>query len=493
MKRKIRVLSLFLGASILFSSVHGYADFKEEAEARKSWPIQSNQIENWPEGPAIGAGSAILMDADSGLILYEKNIHEHMFPASTTKLMTCILAMEKENVSLSDMVYFSEAAVMSIPPDGSNMGIDVGNEMTLEECLYGILVCSANEISNAVGEYVSGSDEKFVKLMNERAKELGCLDTHFTNAHGYTDPDHYTSAYDLALMGREFFKNELLSKISRTLTYHWYPTPTQPDDMLLSSRNYFIAGYYDIDGLVGSKTGFTDESRQCLVTCCERNGIRLICVIMQEETPYQYEDTLALFNYGYNNFEKINISDYETNYTIQNENFFSSESDVFGDSSPIIFLDTTSTLLIPKTVQFNNLTSKISFAVEDKDHLAQIDYEYNGKFLGNGYLSFSETKNTSDFFNETAFSDSDDGVTNRNAPEEIKEEEEPTFIYVNNIVFWIVVFLSLLLSIFIVRKIFSNYNFAKRRQSIIQKNRLNSSIDYKPYEISKKSRRKRKW
>ena len=217
---KKRLIHLLSGLLILIISyincIPAYADYLEDMEERKSWPVQSNQIENWPEGPAIGSASAILMDADTGIILYEKNIHDKMYPASTTKLMTCLLALEKEGASLSDMVDFSVEAVYSVSWDSSNMGMDAGESMTLEDCLYGILVLSANEVSNAVAEYVSGDISSFVDLMNERAKELGCVDTHFNNAHGYTDENHYTSAYDLALMGREFFKNELLAKMSRT-------------------------------------------------------------------------------------------------------------------------------------------------------------------------------------------------------------------------------------------------------------------------------------
>lgn len=451
-----------------------YADkYMDEAEARKELPVVSNQIENWPEGPKIGAESAILMDAASGAILYEKNVHAKMYPASTTKLMTCLLAMEKEGANINDIVHFTSEAIDPVPWDASQMGMDVGNEMTLEECLYGILVSSANEVSNAIGEYVSGSLDGFIDLMNEKAKELGCEDTHFNNAHGYTDSEHYTSAYDLALIAKEFFKNEFLAKISRTPSYHWSPTEKQPDDITLATKNKIIKGYYKCDGLVGSKTGYTDESRECLVTCCERNSIRLICVIMKEEEPYQYEDTLSLFNYGFSNFEKINISDYEKNYTIENDNLFSSQNDVFGNSSPIIYLDNQSSLLIPKTVTFNELSSQLNFTPTDDKHLAVIEYSYNGKYLGNGYLSYSNTQKTSFVFNETAFSDSDDGVSNRDTGKlkPVSDEDEPTFIYVNNIIFWIVFLLVLFIVIFIIRKILSNYHFARRRKKIIKKGR----------------------
>lgn len=486
---RISLLCIICTFILIFDSTAAYADFMSEAEARKSLPIQSNEIENWPEGPAIGAGSALLMDADTGLILYEKNIHDKMFPASTTKLMTSLLAMEKEGADLNDMVHFSSEAVYSVPWDASQMGIDVGNEMTLEECLYGILVASANEVSNAVAEYVSGSIDSFVKLMNERAKELGCTETHFTNPHGYTDENHYTSAYDLALIGREFFKNELLSKMARTITYEWYPTDTQPDEIVVSTKNKIIKGYYNCDGLVGSKTGYTDESRECLITCCEREGVKLICVIMMEEEPYQYEDTINLLNYGYSNFDKIEISEYEKKYTIEDNTFFSSENDIFGNSSPIIFLDKKSTILIPKTTTFDELDTKLVFTPNDEKHFAIIEYSYNNKYLGNGYLNLNEDDSTSFVFNETAFSDTDDGINNRD--NFIDKKEEPTFVYVNNIIFWIVFLLVVVIVILIIRKIASNYQFSQRRKSIIEKNTGKiKSVKYKPFEVSKKRGRK---
>ncbi|MCR4962149.1 MAG: D-alanyl-D-alanine carboxypeptidase [Lachnospiraceae bacterium] len=454
----ITALSLFV--LIISSPVFSFASsMLEAAEERKSWEIQSNNIENWPEGPAIGAASAILMDADTGIILYEKNIHEQMYPASTTKLMTCLLAMEKEGVSLNDMVDFSVDAVYSCPWDGSNMGIDAGESMTLEDCLYGILLLSANEVSNAVGEYVSGDAQSFVDLMNERAKELGCVDTHFNNAHGYTDPDHYTSAYDLALIAREFFKNELLAKISRTLLYHWYPTDTQPDDIYLATKNYFIREIYQCEGLVGSKTGYTDESRNVLVTCAERNGMRLICVIMKEETPYQYEDTLSLFNYGFNNFETVTIADYEKRYDMERANFFKTDYDVFGDSSTFLSLDTSSELILPKTITFDELDSELVYRDDDSEGvLADIKYSYNGKYLGQAMLVTSKGSEQS-----FVFKAEDEFMT--------EEEDTPTFIYVNRIIMWIGIAMGVLVAFLIIKRIISNFHFARNRKYIIRNSR----------------------
>ncbi len=441
--------------SFLLFPISARADHLSEMEERKSWPIQSNEVENWPEGPAIGSASAILMDADSGIILYEKNIHEEMFPASTTKLMTCLLAMEKEGVKLSDMVPFSYEAVYTVPWDGSNMGMDAGEAMTLEDCLYGILVLSANEVSNAVGEYVSGDIDSFVELMNKRAKELGCENTHFNNAHGYTDSNHYTSAYDLALIGREFFKNELLAKMSRTKRYHWYPTDTQPDDIDLPSRNYFLNGSYNYNGLVGSKTGFTDESRQVLVTCAERNGMRLVCVVMMQETPYQYDDTVTLFNYGFNNFEKIKVADYETKYVLESENFFETDYDVFGNSSSFMSLDSDSEIILPKNCSFSDLTSNLIYREDNPTVLADIEYSYNGKYLGSASLMVSKEEETSFVFKE-------DEVI------EEKEEEKPTFIYVNRIIKWIGIVFGVVFVVFLIKRIISNFHFARNRKYIMR-------------------------
>lgn len=244
---------------------------QEEVEARKALPIQSNEIDNWPAGPQIGAQAAILMDANTGVILYSKNIHERLYPASTTKIMTALLAME--NGSLDDMVEFSHEAVFSVPADGSNMGMDEGESITLEECLYGIMVASANEAANAAGEYVSGSIDDFVALMNKRAEEMGCTDTHFMNTNGLHDPEHYTSAYDLALISSYFFRNEMLCKISNTDRHHFEPTPTQPDDFykkistsLLTAKfptTVFLAAKQDTRTTPGRRLSHAQNKTAC--------------------------------------------------------------------------------------------------------------------------------------------------------------------------------------------------------------------------------------
>ena len=308
---------------ILTAEAASLEELQEEAEARKALPIQSNEIDNWPAGPQIGAQAAILMDANTGVILYSKNIHERLYPASTTKIMTALLAMERGN--LDDMVEFSHEAVFSVPADGSNMGMDEGESITLEECLYGIMVASANEAANAAGEYVSGSIEDFVSLMNERAQEIGCTDTHFVNPNGLHDSQHYTSAYDLALISSLFFRNEMLCKISNTARHHFEATATQPDDFYKNNKHQLINGEIPYEGILGGKTGFTSDSRQTLVTCAEKNGMRLVCVVFKEESPDQFTDTVELFDYGFHNFQVLNISENEEKYNIESTGFLQIE------------------------------------------------------------------------------------------------------------------------------------------------------------------------
>jgi len=315
-KWKLHILSFLVGillASSLSPSLSTLAvnyteeELEQMAEERRNLPIQTNEIQSWPMGPVVSAKSAILMEAETGTVLYAKNIHERLYPASTTKLLTCLLAAE--NCSLDEMVTFSYDAVHSIPSDGSNMGIDAGEVLPMDECLYGIMVASANEVSSAVAEHVAGDIDSFTDMMNNRAKELGCLNSHFVNSNGLYDDNHYTSAYDLALIARAFFKNDTLRRIGNTTTYHFMPTETQPDDFYKTNKHKLINGDIPYEGIIGGKTGYTSEARQTLVTGCEQNGLRLICVVMMEEAPSQFEDTVALFDYGYKNFSKANVAE----------------------------------------------------------------------------------------------------------------------------------------------------------------------------------------
>ncbi len=485
------IISTFLCSAVSVSAA-SLEELMEAAEARKSLPIQTNNIENWPSGPAIGADSAILIEADTGVILYAKNIDKKQYPASTTKLMTALLAVE--NSSLNDMVYFSHDAV-SIERGSSNIGMDVGQALTLEQALYGIMVGSANEVANAIGEHVGGDMDTFADMMTAKALELGCKNTNFVNAHGLYDDNHYTTAYDLALIASAFFRNELLIKISNTTSYHFTPTATQPDDFVTNNKHKLISGEIECENVIGGKTGYTDICRQTLVTCAEKNGMKLICVILKEESPEQFNDTVKLFDYGFSNFQIVNVSENETQYIMDNSSFFSTGNDVFGDSSPMLSLNQDSYLIMPKTTDFHNLTSEISYLLDDETSVAEINYSYHGAFVGKATIDFAtENRATYEFdrqivpgaadspeitvssdaaesqrteaslgnavdnnINETADSSNDLQVTEDN------EAGRIIFVNVKNVIFSILAIAAIAIIFFIIRASVQNYHFNRRR------------------------------
>ncbi len=321
--------------------------------------MDSNSSPVWPQGPQIHSASAVLMEAETGTILYGKDIHARRYPASITKLMTALLTFEY--LKMDEMVSFSNEAVFGIDRDSSNIGIDVGEEMTVEECLYGLLVASANEVAVALSEKVAGSQDNFARMMNARARELGCVDTHFASASGLHDPEHYTSAYDMALIGREFFRHEELAAISNTPSYHFKRSAGQPDDFWVHTLNELTRGLYEYNGstLVGSKTGFTDEARQTLVTCAEKDGMRLICVVMQSEKPQQYEDTCKLLDFGFENFTTISLSENEHRFTLAPQGFFRNGNDVFGVGVDPFTVAGGGLAAVPKGVTFEDLSSTL--------------------------------------------------------------------------------------------------------------------------------------
>lgn len=453
----------------VFAAPDSETDYQAQAEERKMLPIQSNQIENWPEGPAISAQSAILLEANTGVILYAKNIHDKAYPASTTKLMTCLLAAE--NTEMKETVTFSNDAVFSIDRDSSNIGIDVGQAMPMEECLYGILVASANEVANAVAEHVAGSQEAFADMMNARAKELGCENTHFVNAHGLYNDNHYTTAYDLALIGKAFFQNELLSKVGNTASHHFVATPDQPDDFIQRNKHKLITGEIAYDGIKGGKTGYTDEARQTLVTCAEKNGMKLICVVMKEETPDQFNDTVKLFDYGFANFAVTNVSENETRYQIETASSFHTTYDIFGNSNPILSLNQDSYVILPKTVDFEDLTSEISYDVTEKDEAARIYYTYHDNYVGMATIDITEQALAGD---DSAGAASD-MVYNTDETITTTADQKIIFINVKKVILVVLAVAAVFIIIFIIHDIVTNYTILDSAKGKMRKKRSRRS------------------
>lgn len=236
-------------------------------------------------GFALSARSAIVMDAVSGRILFSHNAEERAGMASTTKIMTAITALE--NSELSSVVTASSAA-SSV--EGSSMYLTSGEKLTLEDVLYGLMLVSGNDAATAVAEHVSGSVEKFAELMNRKALEIGAYNTNFTNPHGLSDKNHYTTAHDLALITAYGMKNPGFVKIVSTKTKK-IPWQNHDYDRVLVNHNKFMSMY---DGCIGVKTGFTKATGRCLVTAVDKNNMRLICVTLN--APDDWNDHKQLYD-----------------------------------------------------------------------------------------------------------------------------------------------------------------------------------------------------
>ncbi len=390
-KGAVRCLGIVLaGITLLTSSLTAHAGIKEDNIATNQLvAVESNQIPGWPQGPTTSARSAILMELETGTILYAKNIHNKEYPASITKILTTLIASEE--CEMDEMVTFSTDAIFDIDRGSNHVALDVGESITVEQCLNAILIRSANEVSLGIAEHISGGSwEEFGPIMNERAKELGALNSNFVNPNGLPNEDHYTTAYDMAMIGRAFFSNEILCNITTTRKLHIPPSDTQPDDIIEYNQMELIdGGKYEYEYLVGCKTGYTNDARSTLVSCAEKDGMRLICVVLRDEAPCQYEDTLALFDYGFANFKKLNISENDTKYNMESGSSFYSENDVLGNSKPILSLNTSDYIVVPNTVEFTDTKSAISYETQSDTQAALITYTYRDWVVGTASIDFT--------------------------------------------------------------------------------------------------------
>ncbi|WP_018131916.1 D-alanyl-D-alanine carboxypeptidase family protein [Effusibacillus pohliae] len=263
------------------------------ARATETKPDEKSQVQI-----AKQAVSAIVMDAATGQVLFEKNAHDRLPPASITKIMTMLLVMEAieaGKVKLTDHIRTSERAASM---GGSQIFLEPGEEMTLEDMMKGIALGSANDASVAVAEHLAGSEEEFVRLMNQRAQELGLKDTHFSNCNGLPVENHYTSAYDVAVMSRELLKHEGILKW--TSMYQDYLRKDTDKPFWLVNTNKLVRFYPGVDGL---KTGFTSESRYCLSATAKRGEFRVIAVVMGEPTsPTRNAEIAGMFDWAFANF-----------------------------------------------------------------------------------------------------------------------------------------------------------------------------------------------
>ena len=389
MKKALSLLLIFILAGTVLCPGTVRASAREKSEVDE---IISSIPSDWPQAPSVNAPSAVLMDAQSGEILYAKNATEAMYPASTTKLMTALLTLE--NCSLQDIVDFDFNAI-NIPAGSSHIGMRRGEKMVLRECLIGLLLPSANEVANALAQHTAGTIGNFVMMMNDRAERLGAVNTVFTNVNGLHDDAHYTCAYDLALVMRACIQNTTFVEIASMQSYVHHADELLDKDIPMTNTNMMIrpsSEYYN-EFVVLGKTGHTEESGYNLVTYAEKDGTHLICVVMGCESGNQYVSTQSLLDYGLNYFHTVLPAELDQSLRMESA-FTSSPIALPTPEISLLSLDTTESILLPDNVTFNMLDKEC--VVTDSGML--INYFYEGYPLGTVTLNSASQKESHPLF-----------------------------------------------------------------------------------------------
>lgn len=381
--------------------------------------VPASAKETWPKMPQVAAPSFCVMDISTGTILYDRNMDEVNYPASITKIMTALLAVE--NCSLDETVTFSEKAVYGNEGDTSHISRDVGEKMTMEECLYGMMLESANECAWAIGEHVGGSMDEFTKMMNERAASLGCTNTHFNNPNGLPDEDHWTSAHDMALIAAEAYKNETFRVIVGAKSYTIPPTNKHEAETPLHNHHKMIYPYhgdyaYLYDYATGGKTGYTTVAGNTLVTFAEKDGLSLVCVVMREQTPNHYVDTRTLFDYCFDHFKLLKVAEYTEN----------TQTD--GEEDSFASIDEDAVVILPESADFSDLQVQTVYDSSDEDVLGTFVYTYADHEVGSADVRMNEISSDGYEFTENVNDDGadDQEETDNTASEPHTEDESPT-------------------------------------------------------------------
>lgn len=343
------------------------------------WEIQSNNIPGWPEGPKVMAETAIVMDMDTEEILYAKGIDEKRAPASTTKILTAMLAIEK--VPFETQITFTDE-VNNIEAGSTHIGIKPGETLTMKDCAYAILLASANEVSSGVAEYIGTTVPAFVDMMNQRAKEFGCTNTHFVNANGLYDENHYTTARDLAIIAKAAFQNETFREVVKTPYYIVPKTNITDEERWLNNHHKMIlqgSEYYE--GCLGGKTGYTEKAGNTLVTYAERNGRKLVCALLADvNVVAQYTDTKALLDYGFDSFQRLDTT--AVSLSPAKSDKLGKQLEEKGLLSTA--LETTS-ISVPK-----ELTEELTYKTTLENNMLNIDYYYGKQQIGSSSMQASD-------------------------------------------------------------------------------------------------------
>lgn len=313
-KRKFTAALLALGLGVsLLQPIPAAAEQETASTEADVSSVSTNAIPGWPQAADITSTAAVVMEASTNTILYAKNADQALYPSGTVKIMTCLVALE--NSQLDEQVTMTATGVSGVTDGGANICAQLDEVFTMEQCLYAIMVGSANDIALQVAEHVGGSVEAFVETMNNRAKELGCTDTVFTNPTGLPDENQHTTAHDMALIMEAAISNDTFRTIASASSYTIPATNVSGGGRALTSSftmtNTTDPAYYD--ACLGGKEGYTEASGSVLACTAEKYGITLMCVVMHGASGVTDDEAVSLLNYGFDNFGRLELEDKDFN------------------------------------------------------------------------------------------------------------------------------------------------------------------------------------
>lgn len=351
--------------------------------------------------PSISAEAGCVIDVQSGTVLYDKNMNKREYPASITKIMTTLVALE--NCSLSEEVEYGKSAFANWEPGASNASIEVGEKINMKESLYAVMLASANESCNGVADHIAGSIDAFVGKMNEKAQSLGCKNTHFANTNGLWKKDHYTTAYDMALIGRAAIQNKDFKEITGTRLFIMSKTNKRKAGYPLACHHKMLnpGDYpqYEYEYCEGGKTGYTSKCRNTLVTFAKKGNMELVCVILKCDNsvwlePNAYTDTTRLFNYCFANYEKTSIQQ-DMSSDINEQYLFTKFSPFYSKSTSSLHIEEEAGIILPKGVTADKAEKKVEYfdqpqELNGKKVIGRLSYVYKNQEVGGSNIYFED-------------------------------------------------------------------------------------------------------
>ena len=341
---------------------------------------------DWPLDTGCQSEAGIVMDLDSGAVLFAQNIHVQEYPASITKLLTALVVVE--NASMDEQVTFSHDAVYNVESgSGNKLQLEEGDVLSVKDCLYVMLLQSSNQAANALAEHVGGSREAFADMMNEKAASLGCRESHFVNPSGLNDPEQLTSAYDMAQIGAAVFSNPTLLEICSTTSATLPPTINNPNGRTYSMEHKLVVtgdssdeNYYP--SAVAGKTGYTSLAGQTLVTYAEQDGRRQVAVTLKSTQRTHYSDTKTILDFGFARFKNVSVAENETDY-VTGEEAVTIGDETYSPSD--LYLDEKAVVTLPNDAQFSDADKYLQTEIpasHPEGAVGRIIYTYNDRQIG---------------------------------------------------------------------------------------------------------------